>query len=467
MSSIPFFVPKRHQKTSILSNEQQIYFIFGIVALILKSLKQVLFIVVLLSCIGTRSFLFAQESYNACSNALELCPNNITQVNNIDANVTFCPNCEDDFTPCFSLENSIWLQFTTNTSGGDVTVNFSNLQFETAVNQANALQATIVTMGAPCDGSTYTAIGNCENNQTGSFALNATGLSPNTTYYVLIDGDNSGGLTPAEATFDVAISGTSVDRAIPSGTIAINQNPICLNTSTIISAHLTNCTDTANFQWFVNGTLEATTTTPFWSTSDLVDGDEVSFQTSCFTSCPVEITASSGALSVHSFAIDAGIDQTIAIGGSTNLAGTTTVSNYSWSPTFGVSNPSSLNPLVSPEETTVYTLTGTDTNGCILSDQTTVFVPVSIEIPNGFSPNGDGDNDYWILKGIENYDNVLVSVYTRWGQLIFQENAYKNFEAWDGKSASGKNADEGVYFYVIELNDDAKTVFKGNLTLLR
>ena len=62
----------------------------------------------------------AQEPYNFCNQALELCPNNTYSVNNIDANIAFCPNCEDNFNYCFSTQNSIWFTFTTNIAGGNV-----------------------------------------------------------------------------------------------------------------------------------------------------------------------------------------------------------------------------------------------------------------------------------------------------------------------------------------------------------
>lgn len=424
-------------------------------------------LVIFLLILFQGTFSCAQEGYNSCSNALEICPNENFQVNNIDANVTFCPNCEDDFTPCFTIENSIWLTFETNETGGDVSVNFSNLTFENNGNQAQALQATIVRAAAPCDGSTYTAIGNCENNQTGNFTLNAVGLPANTTYYILIDGDNSGGLDPAEATFDVSVSGLGVNRPIPTGSISIVQNPICLSSPTTILANLSNCEDTTEFNWFINGELIATTDTSFFSTSILQDGDIVSFETDCFESCPVTVSSNSGPLAVYTFLVDAGPNQSISAGTSVNLAGSTTASDFVWSPSFGMSDENSLSPIVFPSETTIYTLTATDANGCVMSDQVIITIPKSLEIPSGFSPNGDGDNDRWILKGIENYDNATVKIYTRWGQIIYQENAYTNAEAWDGNNRSGNEADEGVYFYTIELNDEEESIFKGNLTLLR
>jgi hypothetical protein len=57
---------------------------------------------------------FSQPIYNSCDQSLELCPNVITSVNTIDATVTVCPGCEDDFSFCFTPENTIWLSFTTN-----------------------------------------------------------------------------------------------------------------------------------------------------------------------------------------------------------------------------------------------------------------------------------------------------------------------------------------------------------------
>ena len=79
----------------------------------------------------------SQEVYNACDNALEICPNNTYSISNIGATSTVCPNCEDDFATCFVSNNSIWLTFTTNAAGGNVQVDFSNLVFETGAGQDN------------------------------------------------------------------------------------------------------------------------------------------------------------------------------------------------------------------------------------------------------------------------------------------------------------------------------------------
>jgi len=197
----------------------------------------------------------AQETYNSCVNALAICPNETYSVNNIGANITFCPGCEDDFTFCFTPENSIWLSFTTNATGGAVQVDFSNLVFEVSAGQDTELQASILEAIAPCDATTYTQLGTCASNETGNFSLTAAGLTPNTTYYVVVDGDNNGvGITdPAECTFDVSISGVGVDRPVSTISIDPQTGSFCAQETATFTATITDCPDMGDYQWFING----------------------------------------------------------------------------------------------------------------------------------------------------------------------------------------------------------------------
>lgn len=130
-----------------------------------------------------------------------------------------------------------------------------------------------------------------------------------------------------------------------------------------------------------------------------------------------------------------------------------------------MSNPNVLNPIVTPNQTTVYSLTATE-NGCTQTDQVTVFLNDSLEIPNTFSPNNDGLNETWVIKGIEKFPNNRVSLYTRWGQEIFSVSNYSSSKAWGGLTRSGSKAAEGVYFYVIDLGDGSDLI-NGTLNLIR
>ena len=69
-----------------------------------------------------------------------------------------------------------------------------------------------------------------------------------------------------------------------------------------------------------------------------------------------------------------------------------------------------------------------------------------------FTPNGDGNNDAWIIPGIDNYPNNTVSVYNRWGHEVFATRSYRN--NWEGfyKSRNEK-LPAGSYLYIIDLGD--------------
>lgn len=424
-------------------------------------------IVILLLTLFLSLISWSQSAYNACNSALELCPNKVFSLNNIAANKTFCPGCEDDFTFCFTANNTIWLTFTTNSTGGDVQVDFSNLVFETNPGQDSELQATILSASVPCNSASYSAVGNCVSNGTAPFSLIATGLPVTTLYYIVISGDfNGAGITSAaECSFDIIISGTGVDRPISSVNLTSGPTAICKNDIFTVTANLTNCGDTSSFNWLVNGILTATTTESFFQTSNLTDGDIVSVETGCYTLCTEIITATTGAISVYSFPIDAGLDQSIAFGETTLLLGSTSAPSFIWSPSFSMNDTGSLTPLVYPTTTTTYTLSATE-NGCTLEDYVTITIDEKLIFPTTFSPNGDDINDRWEISGVDQYPNCFVRIFDRWGQEIYQSTGYTKTKAWDGTGKRGKLA-EGVYFYIVELRDDQKREFKGSITLIR
>lgn len=118
---------------------------------------------------------------------------------------------------------------------------------------------------------------------------------------------------------------------------------------------------------------------------------------------------------------------------------------------------------VSPTITTVYCATVTDVFNCKNDACATVTVRMPIEIPNAFSPNGDGINDVWHIIGIETYAKANVSLYNRWGQPILYKDDYKN--AWDGKF-NGNDLPTASYYYVVDIND-GEFIYKGYVTLKR
>ena len=409
----------------------------------------------------------AQETYDNCNDAFQLCPSVPQTLNNIDATSTVCPNCEDDFNFCFTGENTIWMTFTTNDVGGDVDVDFSNLQFQNQAGQGTNLQAAIIEATVPCVSSSYTLISNCENAVNSPFTLSATGLPANTVYYVIVNGE-LGASTNAEAEFDVLLSGDGVEQN-PAFSIGTGSTTICTGNLAVINAYTTACNDSSTFTWFVNGNEVAETADPQYVTTDLENGDQVTAQVTCFESaaCPQVLTSNILPYTLIDFQLDAGPDQTIDQGESVILQGSSDVPDITWTPSLNMSDPNDITPVVNPSQTTTYFLTG-DNGTCTITDEVTVVVKNALEIPNTFSPNADGTNDTWEILGIEKYPNCNVQVYTRWGQLVFQSTGYSLSKRWDGTSKNGKKLAPSAYYYVIDLrSDDFPDPLKGTVSIVR
>ena len=100
---------------------------------------------------------------------------------------------------------------------------------------------------------------------------------------------------------------------------------------------------------------------------------------------------------------------------------------------------------------------------------TVVLLAIDFSIPEGFSPNGDGVNDLFVIRGIENYPKNRFTIFNRWGNKVFEASPYLN--TWDGRSTMGVRVggDElpsGTYFYVLPLGKDL-TTYKGTISLER
>lgn len=129
--------------------------------------------------------------------------------------------------------------------------------------------------------------------------------------------------------------------------------------------------------------------------------------------------------------------------------------SYTWSTGF------TGNPLViALDESADFSVVGTS-SGC--SDTAAIAVDVidcEIIVPNVITPNGDGVNETFFVEGIENYDFRQLSVYNRWGNLIYQSDAYTN--EWNGEGCS-----DGTYFYILLLRrGEVEKNYQGTITIL-
>ncbi|MGA0557311.1 gliding motility-associated C-terminal domain-containing protein [Larkinella sp. VNQ87] len=120
---------------------------------------------------------------------------------------------------------------------------------------------------------------------------------------------------------------------------------------------------------------------------------------------------------------------------------------YYWTPSVGLSSPVVARPYASPDTTTTYQIRATSPQGCEYTTRMTVTVTTALYIPDAFTPNNDGQNDQWVIRGLDDYPDCRVEVYNRWGNPVFVSQGYQ--QPWDGKSG-GQDLPPAVYQYVIK-----------------
>jgi gliding motility-associated-like protein len=142
--------------------------------------------------------------------------------------------------------------------------------------------------------------------------------------------------------------------------------------------------------------------------------------------------------------------------------------SFSWTPATGLNNPFILVPIASLQNDQTYIITATTQEGCVANDTVNikVFKGSAVYVPTGFTPNGDGRNDF--LRGL--YIGITkvyyFKIYNRWGQLIFSTNSL--IEGWDG-TIKGMKQPTGSYVWMLRAEDLAGKVYemKGTSTLIR
>lgn len=116
-----------------------------------------------------------------------------------------------------------------------------------------------------------------------------------------------------------------------------------------------------------------------------------------------------------------------------------------------------------------YTVTMTNSCGTF-SDSTRVTFSLCdncIEVPNAFSPNGDGLNDKFYCIYTCPIKDFHIVIFNRWGEKVFESRDYK--QVWNG-AREGMYLEQGAYVYIIEYSPEStgiKKMLKGNITLLR
>ncbi|MGE5521410.1 MAG: PKD-like domain-containing protein, partial [Candidatus Dadabacteria bacterium] len=136
---------------------------------------------------------------------------------------------------------------------------------------------------------------------------------------------------------------------------------------------------------------------------------------------------------------------------------------FLWTPNTNMDNNTSKNPVVTALTDEVYTLTVTGDAGCQAQDKVAIKVLKTFDVPNTFTPNGDGINDTWLIPNLAKYPNCKVLVFNRYGQAVFESIGYT--KPWDAIS-NGKQVPFGTYYYIIDTGIGTPTL-KGYITVIR
>ena len=113
-----------------------------------------------------------------------------------------------------------------------------------------------------------------------------------------------------------------------------------------------------------------------------------------------------------------------------------------------------------------FELTVGDNGGLSASDVVQVTVAEldlnNVTFPKIFSPNGDGNNDFWTWENPERFEGCKLIIFTSGGHKVYEKTSYDN--TWDG-SLSGKPLNEGGYYFTLKCNDGKQT--SGGVRIIR
>ena len=171
----------------------------------------------------------------------------------------------------------------------------------------------------------------------------------------------------------------------------------------------------------------------------------------------------------------AGTSQTLTAGSSVQLSAIgTNIDFYSWTPTASLSCNTCAMPTASPTENTVYYITVSNVFGCKANDSVNIKIRCEnnqVFLPNTFTPNGDGVNDVFAVRGVGISNILSFRIYNKWGTLVFERtnfsaNDYSN--GWDGTFNSTPLGND-IYIYTVDatcITGDLIQV-KGDIALIK
>jgi len=337
-------------------------------------------------------------------------------------------------------------------------------------------------------GTTYSNLNeNHVNNLTGVWRVNGVVVHSGLT--LVTTSLNDGDVVTCTATYymkcgpPIEIESNSVKVSIISSSgPSISVTPVnatgCVDAPLSFKATLANAGVYNNYQWLINGNKTGANSDTF-SSSTLQTGDKVTCQVTASADCGIYKIESAPAVvtivpqSGNSVTITSDAVNNFIVAGQ-NVRFTADASyvgnkSYQWAVN-GV-NAGTNSSIFEDSNLTigdVVTCKVTSTDACVVpvtatSNAIMILMHVPLQIPNVFTPNDDGKNDQWVITALLIYPTCTVNVFDRYGSQVFYSTGYTS--AWTG-SQNGKRAPNGVYYYVINLNNGTSPL-SGYVTIVR
>jgi gliding motility-associated-like protein len=225
-------------------------------------------------------------------------------------------------------------------------------------------------------------------------------------------------------------------------TITVNPRPvvnisgpdaICAGAGAILSA-----SGGGTYAWSNNATTRSITVSPALKTTYKVLVDSNGCTDSAYATVAVDVPL-----------LNVCCNDSLKRGDTVHLTADSS-NSYNWNPLLGLSCFTCPNPIAAPEVTTTYTITGTDSAGCVIRKTITieVYVPCGdFQVPTVFTPNNDGINDDLVINTF-NTTSFTITIFDRWGKQVFYSTDPNEY--WNGRINGTDNlAPEGVYYYTI------------------
>lgn len=252
--------------------------------------------------------------------------------------------------------------------------------------------------------------------------------------------------------------------------ITAGDREICDGEAVTFTATTANGGTSPVYQWMLNNQPIGSNNRQYSSTS-LKDGDMIScvLQSNAVCASPAILPSGIIAMTVHPLPVVLPIASRPAIfkGDQLQLSvGITGAAQHiKWQPGSSLSNDTIAAPLARPVVSTLYTVAAMTQYGCTASGQVNVLVMEKQDIPNAFSPNGDGIHDRWEIKYLDKFPGASVQVFNRYGQLVYTATSYQPGNGWDGK-LKGQPLPMGTYYYVIDLKNGLEKM-TGSISIIK